>query len=89
MTTRTKLKVVRIRSKLDLPLQVGFFVYQYAKKLHMLNFYYDCLDKYIDRSDFEFCETDTDRAYIAISGESIEELVKPEMKDEFENDKCN
>jgi hypothetical protein len=55
----------------------------------MLLFYYDCLDKYIDRSDFEFCETDTDSAYIATNGESIEELVKPEMKDEFEKDKCN
>jgi hypothetical protein len=74
--------------KLDLPLQVGFFVNQYAK-LRMLQVYYDCFDKYIDRSDFEFCETDTDSAYIAISGESIEELVKPEMKDELENDKYN
>ena len=73
--------------KMDLPLQVGFFVYQYAK-LRMLQFYYDCLDKYIDRLDFEFCETDTDSAYIAISGDSIEDLVKPEMKDEFEVDKC-
>jgi hypothetical protein len=38
-----------------------------------------CLDKYIGRSDLEFCETDTDSAYIAISGESIEELIKPEF----------
>ena len=74
--------------KLDLPLQVGFFVYQYAK-LRMLQFYYDFLDKYVDRSDFEYCEMDTDSAYIAISGESLEDLVKPEMMHEFENDKCN
>ena len=77
----------RKKIKLDLPLQVGFFLYQYAK-LRMLHFYYDCLDKYIDRSDFELYETDTNSAYIAISGESIEELVKLEIKDEFENDKC-
>ena len=31
----------------------------------------------------------TDSTYIAISGDSIEDLVKPEMKDEFEVDKCN
>ena len=74
--------------KLDLPLQVGFFVYQYAK-LRMLQFYYDFLDKYVDRSDFEYCEMDSDSAYIAISGESLEDLVKPEMMHEFENDKCN
>ena len=50
--------------KMDLPLQVGFFVYQYAK-LRILQFYYDCVDKYIDKSDFEFCEMDTDSAYLA------------------------
>ena len=74
--------------KLDLPLQVGFFVYQYAK-LRMLQFYYEFLDKSINRSDFEYCEMDTDSAYIAISGHRIEGLVKPEIRHEFENDKCN
>ena len=37
--------------KLNLPLQIGLFVYQNAK-LRMLQFYYDFLDKYLDRSDF-------------------------------------
>jgi hypothetical protein len=60
--------------KMDLRLQVGFFVYQYAK-LRMLQFYYDCLDKYIDKSDFEFCEMDTDSAYLAISAESIDNII--------------
>ena len=60
--------------ELDLPLQVGFFVYQYAK-LRMLQFYYDFLDKYLHRSDFKYCEMDTDSAYIAISGECLEDLV--------------
>ena len=35
------------------------------------------------------CEMDTDSAYIAISGDSVESLVKPELKAEFEQDKCN
>ena len=74
--------------KLDLLLQVGFFVYQYAK-LRMLQFYYDFLDKYLHRSDYEYCEMDTDSAYIAISGECLEDLVKPEMMHEFELDKSN
>ena len=77
--------------KLDLPLQVGFFVDQYAK-LRMLQFYYDFVDnrsnKYIDRSDYEYYEMDTESAYIAINGECIEDLVKSEMTHEFENDKC-
>ena len=46
-------------------------MYQYAK-LRMLQFYYDFLDKYLDRSDFQMCEKDTDSAYIAISGKSVE-----------------
>ena len=63
-------------------------MYQYAK-LRMLQFYYDFLDKYVDRSDFQMCEMDTDSAYIAISGDSVESLVKPELREKFEQDKCN
>ena len=37
----------------------------------MLQFYYDFLDKYLDRTDFQMCEMDTDSAYIAISGDSV------------------
>ena len=55
----------------------------------MLQFYYDFLDKYLDRTDFQMCEMDIDSAYIAISGESVEPLVKPELKAEFEQDTCN
>ena len=74
--------------KLNLPLQIGFFVYQNAK-LRMLQFYYDFLDKYLDRSDFQYYEMDTDSAYIAIAGESVESLVKPELRHECEQDKAN
>lgn len=56
--------------KLNLPIQVGFFVYQYAK-LHMLHVYYDFVDKYLDHADFQMCEMDTDSAYITISRESV------------------
>ena len=73
--------------KLNLPMQIGFFVYQYAK-LRMLQFYFDFLDKYLDRRDFQYCEMDTDSAYIAISGPSVESLVRPELREEFEKDKC-
>ncbi|CAF3781378.1 unnamed protein product [Rotaria socialis] len=62
-----------------LPIQVGFAVYQLAK-LRMLQFYYDFIDYYIDRSDFEYCEMDTDSAYIAFSSASFEDLVKPCLK---------
>ena len=55
----------------------------------MLQFYYDFLDKYLDRSDYEYCEMDNNSAYIAIRCECLEDLVKPQMIHEFENDKCN
>ena len=53
----------------------------------MLQFYYDFLDKYLDRSDFQMCEMDTDSAYIAISGDNVESLVKPDLRAEFQQDK--
>ena len=74
--------------KLNLPMQIGFFVYQYAK-LRMLQFYFDFIDKYLDRRDSQYCEMDTDSAYIAIAGQSVESLVKPELSGEFEADKAN
>ena len=55
----------------------------------MLQFYFDFLDKYFDRSDFQYCEMDTDSAYIAIAGPSVESLVRSELKEEFIKDKPN
>ena len=43
--------------KYTLPLHIGFFVYQYAK-LRMLQFYYDFVDRYIERPLFQYCEMD-------------------------------
>jgi len=56
-------RLFQIRSKVrkvkyDLPLQLGFFVYQYAK-LAMLRFYYDVVDRFIDRKRFCLLEMDT------------------------------
>jgi len=68
------------------PFQVGIAVYQLAK-LRMLEFYYDLLDKYVDRRDFETIRMDTDSNYMAISGERLEDVVRPELKAEFEAEK--
>ena len=57
-----------------LPLHIGFFVYQYAK-LRMLQFCYDFVDRYVERPLFQYCEMDTDSAYIALAGESIDDLA--------------
>jgi hypothetical protein len=66
----------------DLPLQIGFFVYNHAK-LAMLRFYYDFMDKYVDRKKFQYCQMDTDSAYLAISEDSLEDVVREEMREAF------
>ena len=71
---------------MDLPVQIGHAVYQLAK-LRMLQFYYDFLLKYVDPSDFQMCEMDTDSAYIAISSDSFDEIIKPSMRVEYEQNK--
>ena len=68
--------------KLDSPIYLGFFILNYAK-LHRLRFYYECLDYYVDRSDFEMGEMDTDSAYYAISQPKVIDVVKPDMKKEY------
>ena len=70
------------------PVQVGIIVYQLAK-LRMREFYYDFLDRYIDRRDFELIHMDTDSNYMAISGERLEDIVRPELKQEFGAEKIS
>ena len=64
------------------PYQCGIAVYQLAK-LCMLEFYYDFLDNCVDRRDFEYIYMDTDSAYFAISGESLGDVAKPELLEEY------
>ena len=44
---------------------------------------------FISREDFEYSEMDADLAYMAISEDSIEALIKLDLHEEFENDKHN
>ena len=78
---KTKQKAI-----LDLPIHLSVFILNYAK-LRMLEFYYECVDKYLSREDFGYSEMDTDSAYMEISGDSVEALIKPDLCEEFENDK--
>ena len=57
-------------------------VYQLAK-LRMLQFYYDFLDHYIDRRDYELIPMDMDSMYFALSYDTLEEAVKPALKQKF------
>ena len=58
-------------------------MYQLAK-LQMFDFYF--LDRFLDRSDFELI---TDSNYLAISGEQLEDIVKPELRAELEAEKSS
>ena len=65
-----------------LPIHVGFLVLQYAK-MRMLQFYYDFIDRYLERPLFQYCEMDTDSAYLALAGESVDDLVTPELREHY------
>ena len=66
---------------LDLPLQIGVAVYNYAKLLIIQ--FWRFLNKYLMKSKYELCQMDTDSLYFAISEDSIDECVKPELKEEW------
>ena len=68
--------------KLDMPVQLGYFILQYAK-LRMLEFYYDFFDIYLCRTDFEYLEMDTDSAYLALSKSNLIDIVKPDLKEKY------
>ena len=74
----TRARTIRI----DLPSQIAFFVYNYAK-LRMLEFYYDFMLRFFDRSDFQYCEMDTDSAYIAFSNSDWLSLMKPGLREKY------
>ena len=73
---------------MDNHIQIGCDVYQLAK-LRMLQFYYDCIDKYVDRSDFQYIEMDTDSDSLFCPVSILDDVNKPDMKEECEKDKYN
>ncbi|EGZ11670.1 hypothetical protein PHYSODRAFT_336180 [Phytophthora sojae] len=69
------------------PIHLSIAIYQLAK-LRMLEFYYDFIDFYFDRSNFQYQEMDTDSGYIAFSCEKpFEECIKPELREHFQQHK--
>ena len=68
--------------KYTLPVHVGFFVLQYAK-MRMLQFYYDFINRFVERLLFQYCEMDTDSAYLALAGDSVDALVTPALRDHY------
>ena len=78
-----ELEMAKKSISLNLPIQLGFFILQLAK-LRMLEFYYEFMDKFVDRSDFHYIEMDTDSAYLALATTTLREAIKPGMLAEYE-----
>ena len=57
---------------MNVPVVVGFSILQ--AKLRMLQFYYDCIDRFVDRGDFQYVEMDTDSAFMALSAPLVTAL---------------
>ena len=70
------------------PFQIGIVVYQLAK-LRMRQFYYDFLDHYIDRRDYELIQMDTDSMYFALSHDTLEEAVNQNSNASLKTTKSN
>ena len=81
-----KIALRKDKLTIDRPFQVGIVVYQLAK-LRMLQFYYEFLDFYFDRRDFELIQMDTDSMYFAFSREKLEDAVRPGYESQFEEHK--
>ena len=68
------------------PYQCGIAVSQLAK-LRMLEFYYDFVDKFCDRRDFEAIQMDTDSLYMAMSKDDFDSAIRPELKELYTSEK--
>ncbi|KAG2812477.1 hypothetical protein PC116_g26134 [Phytophthora cactorum] len=68
-------------------IHLSIILYQLAK-LRMLQFYYDCIDFYFGRSDFQYQEMDTYSDYIAFSCENpFQDCIKPDLREHFKQHK--
>ena len=68
---------------MTIPIYLGYQILQLAK-LRMLEFAYDFMLKYIERPLFQYLYCDTDSLYFSFSRESLDECVKPHMREEYD-----
>ena len=71
--------------KHNAPITIGISVYSYAK-LILIEFW-EFINKFLVQDKYEICYCDTDSLYLAISEDSLDQCVKPEMVQEWENEK--
>ena len=76
-----EVSLAKSKITLDTPVVIGLTILQLAK-LRMLEFYYDLMLYYFNRSDFQYVTMDTDSAYFATSA-NFEDIVIPSKRAEF------
>ena len=67
---------------MNMPSVLGLSVLSLAK-LHMLEFYFDFLHRYIPLENHRLLMMDTDSLYVALSGRKLSELVYAHLKKEY------
>lgn len=76
--------------KQNMPIHVAGLIFSQAK-LRMLQFYYDFVDKYIERKNFQYMYSDTDSIWMAYASENPFDLksglIKKGMEEQFEVEK--
>ena len=65
------------------PIIVEFFILQYAKQ-RLLELYYNFFKKFCDTDKDEELEIDTDSLYLALSEETLEDVILPKKRAEWE-----
>ena len=70
------------------PIILGFFILQYAK-IRMLELYNIFFHKCCDFNSFEEMEMDTDPLYLAVAHDSLQDCVKLDMREVWNNIRMN
>jgi len=70
----------------NVPIQISKNVLDLAK-MKISQFFWDVLDRYIDRNDYQIFQMDTDSLYFGLSEQCFEDCVKPDLFDEYERRK--
>ena len=70
------------------PIIVGFFNLQYAK-LWMLELFYNFSKSFCDFNSFEEIEMDTDSLYLAVAHDSLEDCIKQDKREVWNNIRMN
>ena len=75
MNDVTEVERAKVLIKLDIPIQIGFFVLEYAKLL-LLRFYFDFLSVFIPFHKFSFIQCDS--MYLSLFEPNLFATVPPE-----------